>query len=656
IAGNENNFLIREHCESACPIWTNVCPEGEALLLPSGIPQPCNPSNEDSCPQTHWCHAGMKKFPNNFLVKKICEARCRVQSDPCPLTMNSFMSPVAFQTCSTSLQCPKNQWCHIGETEQTTVCCPNAVPDPCMSPARNPGEGSYRATRWTFDSLTRKCVPFEYKGMRGNANNFLTRENCEQRCPVFKNPCKLFEPFSMDGKYYECSPTDLCPNKYFCHIGLDANYCCPVMGNDPCSQPLDNGIGVAELQRWFWNAQFQTCLPFSYRGMKGTQNNFLSKQDCEQTCYVLVNPCALGKPQMTIDNHPQTCSITQNTCTESFWCHYGANQQTTVCCPGKVNGLRICQQPLALGNGDSTLTRWYYDTVSMRCTQFYYRGLYGNQNNFHSQKECERTCPVIVNVCPVGTPLFDSTHRPVPCTFGSDTCGQGYWCHLGLVPDEYQCCPGVPTIPGACKGLPIVVGKLGASLPPTTRYYYDQHDMTCKQFVYNGRKGNQNNFLTLEDCRKTCPVFNNPCNRPIPLPPKTCSAIGPDVCGPNSWCHIGGTADTTLCCPSEGDPCLLPLNRGTGNQYMNRWYFNQQTGTCLQFMYAGLHGNQNNFLTKEVCEERCGPNPCFEGRPLVGFDGKPQICSVSSNFNTCPTNYWCHIGADTSSTVCCPGG
>ncbi|KIH56640.1 Kunitz/Bovine pancreatic trypsin inhibitor domain protein [Ancylostoma duodenale] len=262
---------------------------------------------------------------------------------------------------------------------------------------------------------------------------------------------------------------------------------------------------------------------------------------------------------------------------------------------------------------------------------FSYCGTKGTQNNFLSKQDCERTCYVYINVCPEGTPLLDSSNRPVPCTFGADSCGEGYWCHLGLVPDEYQCCPGESTVPGACQGLPEEPGELGAPAPPATRYYYDQAEMRCRMFV-------------------------NPCNQPIPLPPQMCSAGGPDTCGPSGWCHIGATPETTLCCPSEGDPCSLPLNRGTGNQFMDRWYFNPQSGSCQPFTYAGLHGNQNNFLTREVaCEQRCGPNPCFEGRPFAGVDGRPQTCSISANLNTCPANYWCHIGADMTTTVCCPG-
>ena len=49
----------------------------------------------------------------------------------------------------------------------------------------------------------------------------------------------------------------------------------------------------------------------------------------------LDNPCALGEPQMGFDNRPLQCSLQSNTCDISHWCHFGANQATTVCCPGK---------------------------------------------------------------------------------------------------------------------------------------------------------------------------------------------------------------------------------------------------------------------------------------------------------------------------------
>lgn len=41
-------------------------------------------------------------------------------------------------------------------------------------------------------------------------------------------------------------------------------------------------------------------------------------------------------------------------------------------------------------------------------------------------------------------------------------------------------------------------------------YYYDSTVGQCRQFVYGGCQGNENNFLTLEDCQKACPSRSKP--------------------------------------------------------------------------------------------------------------------------------------------------
>lgn len=124
----------------------------------------------------------------------------------------------------------------------------------------------------------------------------------------------------------------------------------------------------------------------------------------------------------------------------------------------------------------------------------------------------------------------------------------------------------------------------------------------------------------------------NPCNQPIPMPPQTCSAQNPNSCNGNCWCHIGASPSTTVCCPSEGNPCDLPLNRGTGGQSLPRWYYNQLTGSCESFNYCGLKGNQNNFLTKEACEGMCAPNPCAEGNILIRLSWQYSNCSKMNTF------------------------
>lgn len=36
------------------------------------------------------------------------------------------------------------------------------------------------------------------------------------------------------------------------------------------------------------------------------------------------------------------------------------------------------------------------------------------------------------------------------------------------------------------------------------RFFYDHRRGACVPFIYGGCRGNQNNFLTLEDCSETC--------------------------------------------------------------------------------------------------------------------------------------------------------
>lgn len=43
-------------------------------------------------------------------------------------------------------------------------------------------------------------------------------------------------------------------------------------------------MGNANLQRWYFDVDSKQCLPFTYHGMTGNQNNFVSEQQCQLTC------------------------------------------------------------------------------------------------------------------------------------------------------------------------------------------------------------------------------------------------------------------------------------------------------------------------------------------------------------------------------------
>lgn len=55
-----------------------------------------------------------------------------------------------------------------------------------------------------------------------------------------------------------------------------------------------------------------------------------------------------------------------------------------------------CELPVAEGEGNETVIRWFADGSDRSCTpqckMFTYKGFKGNQNNFLTKKECEEQC------------------------------------------------------------------------------------------------------------------------------------------------------------------------------------------------------------------------------------------------------------------------
>ncbi|KFD57847.1 hypothetical protein M514_01080 [Trichuris suis] len=112
------------------------------------------------------------------------------------------------------------------------------------------------------------------------------------------------------------------------------------------------------------------------------------------------------------------------------------------------------------------------------------------------------------------------------------------------------------------------------------RWYYNRGTKQCEEFVYGGCEGNENNFLTKEQCEATCTSSGN-----------------------------GGQGSSPPPLPTSKDPpvtrCHLPMDQGPCKAILPRWYYNKKTRQCEKFIYGGCYGNENNFLTKEMCEAKC---------------------------------------------------
>ena len=56
---------------------------------------------------------------------------------------------------------------------------------------------------------------------------------------------------------------------------------------------------------------------------------------------------------------------------------------------------------------------------------------------------------------------------------------------------------------------------------------------------------------------------------------------------------------------SVSDICKLPSVPGPCLAYFSRWYYDVNAQACESFVYGGCKGNENNFETKEECEDQC---------------------------------------------------
>ncbi|VDM20671.1 unnamed protein product [Wuchereria bancrofti] len=689
-------------------------------------------------------YSGFGGNDNSFETIQECRIVCPEYDNPCPLGLpyvDGNDGNVAFCSSFNPL-CPPNYWCHIGDRRQTSVCCPslanvNTVPiaNP-LRPLRSlvsmnfmqnlngpaldtgtdsteqndmvgiiplpmlEGRGQAKLTRYYFNSITRTCEKFIYSGKGGNQNNFLSKMDCEETCPILENPCENGLPaIGPEGNPILCdsdttTTTPKCGIGYYCHIGATSSttVCCPAIG-DPCRMPVSIGNGNAVLNRWYYNTQSQICVNFVYSGQGGNSNNFRTREDCIKACpefrnpcstgrphiglsgqithcgatgplicpttywchIVLPNPCGLGQPQIDEHQNPVMCSATDaSVCNMGYFCHIGDTEETTVCCPGKSND--ICNEPRVPGTGEAHLNRYAFASLTKQCLPFIYTGLGGNENNFLSRASCEATCPVISNPCADGEPAAGSDGRYLICsTNGPNICPIGYWCHVGADIAASLCCPGAQN---ACV-LPLAEGSGSVAIP---RWYFDRRLHQCATFTYSGYGGNQNNFQTLKECQEKCPELTNPCSMGDPAESLDgnilqCTALHPQ-CPTSYFCNIGATPETSVCCPSFGQPCLSPLVVGTGNASLSRWFFDQNSRQCLQFIYTGLGGNENNFLTAEACMQKCPVlrNPCPFESTIASSNNLLALakCNVQNAYY-CPPTYWCHVGGDADTTVCCPG-
>ncbi|KFV07836.1 Tissue factor pathway inhibitor, partial [Pterocles gutturalis] len=116
------------------------------------------------------------------------------------------------------------------------------------------------------------------------------------------------------------------------------------------------------------------------------------------------------------------------------------------------------------------------------------------------------------------------------------------------------------------------------------RYYFNIQSRECEIFEYGGCHGNENNFLTREECQKMCVV--------------------------KGYFNVGGYLNASLVLIFQEKPnfCFHEKDPGICRGYFSRYFYNKETKICEVFKYGGCLGNQNNFKNLEECQATCQVN------------------------------------------------
>ena len=129
--------------------------------------------------------------------------------------------------------------------------------------------GEYQ--RWYYNSNDGLCYAMNYTGCKGNANRFMSQEECKNAC--------LHESKLVRSRIV-CSKPKIEGLPCAAETMLDSE-----QAASPVTQPPQ--------AKWYFDKQAKTCMPFFFLGCGGNNGNynlFHSWDECEEVCPIAFPP------------------------------------------------------------------------------------------------------------------------------------------------------------------------------------------------------------------------------------------------------------------------------------------------------------------------------------------------------------------------------
>lgn len=336
-----------------------------------------------------------------------------------------------------------------------------------------------------------------------------------------------------------------------------------------------------------------------------------------------------------------------------------------VCINGGRCEQKVCRLPPETGDCKAAIRQYYFDPLE-GCKEFIYGGCGGNGNNFSTKKGCEEECGFNVEAECYGTKYNPLTHACIGGGEGGGAINEPD----GVV--AVAICNGVQYDPltHACTPEGEVVGEERVGEKDLGR---EACLLTGKDYGVGSiaGRGTIRNINSKEQCQREC-AKEKECNFFTWLSTNTSCYLktvakeygdledregavsGPKVCVPEVPDVAMGQASNLCICTREYAPvcvegktystlctaecalqkknppheigeckymCCLEKETGPCEAAMPRYYYDKEAAMCLEFMYGGCEGNQNNFETMEACEEECGADGYYysSGRKEFGY-------------------------------------